>query len=273
MIIEGKVAVITGAASGIGQATAMELALRGAKAIAMVDIADNVATATDEMNEKVGRQVGTAFRGDVTSDAFRKEVYDTLCDEHEVVNICVPSAGIFRDRLSVILDKETGEPNIYPTELFHKVLEVNLVHPVYWALELIARMAKQRKQEGKKKWHPDETIQGTIVFIGSVASQGNKGQISYSSTKAALEGAAQTLMKESMFHGVRTAVIHPGFVDTPILQGMPEGYLEKYVLPDVQLGRLIRPEEIADAICFLISNSAVSGELWADAGWHPPAGT
>ncbi len=134
-------------------------------------------------------------------------------------------------------------------------------------------MAHNRKVNGKKKWHPDETVQGTVVFIGSVASQGNKGQISYSSTKAALEGAAQTLMKESMFHGVRTAVIHPGFVDTPILQGMPEGYLEKYVLPDIQLGRLIKPEELADAICFLVSNSAVSGELWADAGWHPPAGT
>lgn len=273
MNIEGNVAVITGAASGIGQATAIEMANRGAKAIAMVDMSDNVATVTEDMNRKVGRDVGKSFQGDVTSEAFRTEVYDTLCAEHDVVNICVPSAGIFRDRLSVIINKETGKADIYPVELFHKVLEVNLVAPVYWALELVARMAEHRKQEGKKKWHPDETIQGTVVFIGSVASQGNKGQISYSSTKAGLEGAAQTLMKESMFHGVRTAVIHPGFVDTPILQGMPEGYLEKYVLPDVQLGRLIKPEEIADAICFLVSNSAVSGELWADAGWHPPAGT
>ena len=273
MKIQGKTAVITGAASGIGHATAEELANRGAKAIAMVDMADTIGAVTQEMNRRVGREVGKAFQGDVTSEAFRKEVYDAMCAEHEVVNICVPAAGIFRDRLSVILDKETGEPDIYPTEMFHQVLEVNLVHPVYWALEMLARIAHHRKTQGKKKWHPDETIQGTVVFIGSVASQGNKGQISYSSTKAALEGAAQTLMKESMFHGVRTAVIHPGFVDTPILQGMPEGFLEKYVLPDVQLGRLIRPEEIADAICFLISNSAVSGELWADAGWHPPAGT
>lgn len=273
MIIEGKTAVITGAASGIGQATAEELAKRGAKAIAMVDMDDKVETVTAKMNKKVGKDIGRSFQGDVTKDDFRKKVYDDMCGDYEVVNICVPSAGIFRDRLSVTVDKETGKADIYPTELFHKVLEVNLVHPVYWALELVARMAEHRKKEGKKKWHPDEKVQGTIVFIGSVASQGNKGQISYSSTKAGLEGAAQTLMKESMFHGVRTAVIHPGFVDTPILQGMPEGYLEKYVLPDVQLGRLIRPEEIADAICFLVSNSAVSGELWADAGWHPPAGT
>jgi len=273
MIIEGKTAVVTGAASGIGQATAKMLAERGAKAVAMVDITDNIGAVTADMNKELGKEVGKAFQGDVTDAAFRKGVYDAMCGKDGVVNICVPSAGIFRDRLSVMLDKETGEPDIYPVEMFRQVLEVNLVHPVYWALEMVARMAHNRKVNGKKKWHPDETVQGTVVFIGSVASQGNKGQISYSSTKAALEGAAQTLMKESMFHGVRTAVIHPGFVDTPILQGMPEGYLEKYVLPDIQLGRLIKPEELADAICFLVSNSAVSGELWADAGWHPPAGT
>ena len=50
-------------------------------------------------------------------------------------------------------------------------------------------------------------------------------------------------MKEAMFHGVRTGVIHPGFVDTPLLQGMPEGYVEQNILPDTHLGRLIRPEE------------------------------
>jgi 3-oxoacyl-[acyl-carrier protein] reductase len=52
---------------------------------------------------------------------------------------------------------------------------------------------------------------------------------------------------------------------------MGEEYLNKYVLPYTQLRRLIRPDEIADAICFMITNSAVSGQLWADAGWHPPA--
>jgi hypothetical protein len=54
-------------------------------------------------------------------------------------------------------------------------------------------------------------------------------------------------------------------------RALGEEFLEKYVLPFTQLRRLIHPEEIADAICFMISNSAVSGELWADAGWHPPA--
>ena len=89
--------------------------------------------------------------------------------------------------------------------------------------------------------------------------------------EAALEGAASTLMKEAIFHGVRCSIIHPGFTDTPILRALGEDYLAKHVLPDTQLGRLIKPEEIADAICFMITNQAVSGEIWADAGCHPAA--
>lgn len=76
-------------------------------------------------------------------------------------------------------------------------------------------------------------------------------------------------MMEAMFHGVRCGVIHPGFTDTPMVHKMGEDLIREKVLPYTQLGRLIRPEEIADAICFMIANSAVSGELWADAGWQP----
>jgi len=104
-----------------------------------------------------------------------------------------------------------------------------------------------------------------------VSSQGIPGQVSYSTTKAGLEGAAATLGKEASFHGIRTAVIHPGFTDTPMVRALGEEFIQKNILPYTQLRRLIRPEEIADAIYFLICNSAVSGELWADAGWHPTA--
>jgi NAD(P)-dependent dehydrogenase (short-subunit alcohol dehydrogenase family) len=121
------------------------------------------------------------------------------------------------------------------------------------------------------RWEPDEKLWGTIVFIGSVSSQGNKGQIAYAASKSGLEGAAATLTKEAIFHGVRCCVIHPGFTDTPMVRALGDEYITKNILPYTQLRRLIRPGEIADAICFLIGNSAVSGELWADAGWHPSA--
>ncbi|MEK9784474.1 MAG: SDR family oxidoreductase [Gammaproteobacteria bacterium] len=272
MRIKEKVAIVTGAASGIGRATAQELVNQGVKGIALVDLnAEALETLSAEINEAAGKDVSIPCAGDVTDESFRAQVFDQATDRYGIVQITVPAAGIFRDRLAVKIERENGVANIYPAEVFRQVLEVNLIHPVYWAMEMIARIAVERNRQGLKKWRAEENVQGTVIFIGSVSSQGNRGQVSYASTKAGLEGAASTLMKEAMFHGVRTGVIHPGFVDTPLLQGMPDGYVEQNILPDTQLGRLIRPDEIADAICFMIRNSAVSGQLWADAGWHPAA--
>ena len=80
-----------------------------------------------------------------------------------------------------------------------------------------------------------------------------------------------TLAKEAIFYGVRVAIVHPGFTDTPMVRAMDQKIISEYVLPRTQLGRLLTAEEVADAIIFMIRNPAVSGALWADAGWHPPA--
>ena len=269
MEIRDKVAVITGGASGIGRAVALELAQRGARRVALVDQSDQLAVAVAQVNNEASREVAVGFHGNVTEQEFRRYVFDELCRDGGVVSICVPAAGITRDSLAVKVNKESGKALVYPIEDFRKVVEINLIAPVYWAMETVARVAESRAAQGKKKWDPDEGVQGAIVFIGSVSSQGNKGQISYASTKAGLEGAAATLTKEAIFHGVRCGVIHPGFTNTPMVQALGEEYIEKYILPATQLGRLIRPQEIADAICFMISNSAITGNLWADAGWHP----
>jgi NAD(P)-dependent dehydrogenase (short-subunit alcohol dehydrogenase family) len=136
-------------------------------------------------------------------------------------------------------------------------------------MEIVALLAEDSHVSVLQRWDPSEGIRGTIVFIGSVSSQGNPGQVAYAATKAGLEGAAATLAKEAIYHGVRSAVIHPGYTDTPMVRALGDDYISEHILPQTQLRRLIRPEEIADAIYFLICNSAVSGELWADAGWHP----
>lgn len=269
MEIKDRVAVITGAASGIGNAVCLELANRGVKAIGMVDIDNDVNSAAEQINKETGKIIAFPFQGDTTDADFRQEVFKQMSKNHDTVRICVPAAGITRDALAVKISKETGKAEIYPLEKFRQVVEVNLIAPIYWAMQMVARIAEERAEQGLKKWHPDERIQGTAIFIGSISSQGNKGQISYASTKAGLEGAAATLTKEAIFHGVRCGVIHPGFTDTPMVRALGEEFIEKNILKDTQLGRLIRPTEIADAICFMISNSAVSGELWADAGWHP----
>ena len=266
-----RVAVITGGASGIGRAVAAAMARRGVAAVALVDRSEAVDEVAAALNAEVGHRVAVPFQGDTTDEAFRRSVYDTMARDHGPVSLCVPAAGITRDDLAIRVDKHTGKARVYPLEQFRLVVEVNLIAPVYWALEMIARIAEDRAARGLKKWNPGEGVQGSVVFIGSISSQGNRGQISYASTKAGLEGAAATVMKEAIFHGVRCGVIHPGFTDTPMVRAMGMDYVAKNILPYTQLGRLIRPDEIADAICFMLANSAVSGELWVDAGWHAPA--
>jgi len=271
MDVAGKVAVITGAASGIGRAVAIELAKRNVRAMALVDMGENIDIVAAQVNADAGRQVAFPYRGDTTDEAFRASVFDDISSRFDTVTMCVPAAGITRDDLAVRIDKNTGKARIYPVERFKHVLDVNLVAPVYWALEMIGRIAENRAARGLSRWQPSERMQGAIVFIGSVSSQGNRGQISYASAKAGLEGAAATIMKEAVYYGVRCGLIHPGFTDTPMVRGMGDDYISKHILPFTQLSRLIRPDEIADAICFMLANSAVSGELWADAGWHAPA--
>lgn len=271
MNIKGAVAVVTGAASGIGRALSEDLVGRGAKAIAMVDHSPSVFEVVDAVNKQAGVKVASGYSGDVTDSAFRSKVYGELHEQHGMVNICVSAAGITRDGLAVKVDKNTNKVIVYPVEQFRQVLEVNLVAPVYWAMEMLAGIAEERRRQGLKRWEPHEPLQGAVIFIGSVSSLGNKGQIAYAATKAGLEGAAATLMMESVYHGVRCSIIHPGYTDTPMVRALGEDFIRERIIPMTQLRRLIRPEEIADAICFMIQNAAVSGSLWADAGWHPAA--
>jgi len=270
MDIPGKAAVVTGAGSGIGQKVALELVRRGVTAIALVDQADSVNHVAASIDQFTNRRVHVVpFVGDVTVGEFRRHVFNEISSRGQVVRICVPAAGITRDSLAAKIDRQTGKAVLYPVDDFRRVLEVNLIAPVYWALEMVGRIAEDRRTRGLARWEPEEHIQGTVVFIGSVSSRGNKGQIAYAATKAGLEGAAATLMLEAMYHGVRCGLIHPGYTNTPMVHALGEDFIREKILPNTELRRLIRPEEIADAICFMIANSAVSGELWADAGWHP----
>ncbi|WP_165250055.1 SDR family NAD(P)-dependent oxidoreductase [Paludisphaera soli] len=271
MIIKGKSAVITGAGSGIGQAVAMELAERGVGAVGLVDSSESVINVARAINDRMERPVAEAIIGDVTDPAFRSHAFDLITDKYGAPSICIPAAGVSRDQLAVQIDEATGKAVTYPLEKFREVAEVNLIAPAAWAIETIARIAQDRHKRGRKTWDPDEGIQGTIIFLGAVSSHGNSGQVAYAAAKSGLEGVASTLAKEAINFGVRCAVIHPGYTDTPMTRALGEEYIEKNILPYTQLRRLIAPSEIADAIYFLICNSAVSGQLWADAGWHPQA--
>lgn len=271
MELRGKTAVVTGGASGIGYAVCEALAKEGINAIGVVDRSAAVTDACVQLNDAIGQEVGLPFVGDVTEDKFRRQVFREMKSRHRVVHLCVPAAGITKDRLAVKLDQETAVADIYPRADFESVIEIDLVAPVFWALETVASVAEDRARRGLGRWEPDEGVQGCIVLIGSVSSAGNKGQISYAAAKSGLEGAQATLAKEAIFYGVRCAIIHPGYTETPMVTNMREDFIREKILPNTQLRRLLRPDEVAGAILFMLKNSAVSGSLWADGGWHPAA--
>ncbi len=170
MEISGKVAVITGAASGIGRAVSIQLAQRNIRALGLVDRGDNIDAVAEEVNRLAGRAVAYPFKGDTTDSEFRASVFESMSSKFDTVQMCVPAAGITRDELAVRVDKTTGKARIYSEELFQQVINVNLLAPVYWALEMIGRIAEKRAAQGLKKWLPAEGMQGAIVFIGSISS-------------------------------------------------------------------------------------------------------
>ena len=273
MELKGKVAVITGGASGIGSATCLKLAEEQVKAIGVVDQMDDVEDICREADHQAGRELFIPFRGDAVDSSFRERVFAEMEQRFGVVSLCVPAAGITRDRLCVKVYQNNGwvTPSIYSETDFRRVVDVDLVAPIYWAMRTVGSVAVDRAKRGLKEWSPEESVQGAIILIGSISSSGNRGQISYATAKAGLVGAQGTLSKEAIYYGVCCAIIHPGFTDTPMVRALGEKMIQEQVLPNTQLRRLIRPNEIAGAIVFMLKNSAVSGTLWADAGWHPRA--
>ncbi len=269
MKIEHKVAVVTGATGGIGLATAKMLADNYIKGLAIVDLSPRCEEVAKEINGQSDKRIAIPFQGDVTSVEFRKSVFKSMADQFGPVQICIPAAGIISDALAVKLNKETAQVELYPESEFNRTLQVNLVHPTYWAMETIAAIAQHRHENGLKKWQSNEDIQGSIVLIGSVSSRGNRGQVAYAAVKSGLIGVSATLNLEGLFHGVQSKIIHPGFVDTQMVDAIDADYFENNLKPLIGLGRKIQPDEIASIIRSMIENPVMSGQIWADASMAP----
>jgi 3-oxoacyl-[acyl-carrier protein] reductase len=270
MELKEKIAIVTGACSGIGKAVVNRLTRSGIKKIVLIDLNPKVFEDAPVLHDETGVPA-QAFCGDVVDWAFRKNVFDSLTQHGEVPRIFVPAAGVTMDGLSVRIDKETGAAELYPYDKFIRVLETNLAAPAYWAMEMARLIAGDRRRCGLGEWQPQEPVEGSVVFVGSVSSKGNIGQMAYAATKSGICGTASTLAKEWRRYGIRCGVVHPGYTDTPMVQAVPEAILQKKVLPLVQIGRLIRPEEVAEAICYMLSNDAASREQFVDGGYAPAA--
>ncbi len=271
MHIRNKVALITGATGGIGLQSARALLDREILAVGMVDISAQCPEMAEQLIQETGNPNIPAFTGDVSDPEFRKEVFSHMEQEFGPVQICIPAAGILRDGLAVRPDRKSSGVELYSETSFKEVIAVNLMHPTYWSMETIAGMARHRIRSGKAKWGAGEAIQAVNILIGSVSSRGNRGQVSYSAAKSALRGVCSTLNLEGLHHGVLTKIIHPGFVDTPMVDTIDPDYFRNNLAPDIGLDRKIQPEEIARCICSMVEHDVISGDIWADASLRPMA--
>ena len=220
MLLKGKKAVITGAASGIGFAVAKRFSEEGAETV-LVDInADALERAKDNIPNSSGFICDVSNEEDVAS--LKERVGD--------IAILVNNAGISRDSL-IIRAK---------TEDWEKTLSVNLTS-VFLLSRAFAR-GMMRARYGK------------IINISSViALMGNAGQVAYGSSKAGIIGLTKSLAKELAARNICVNAIAPGFIETPMTDALPEDVVENYkkLIP---LARFGRPEDVANAALFLASN-------------------
>lgn len=230
MSLEGKVAIVTGAAQGIGRAIAEVLAEAGAN-VAVADIDPARSKETVAAVEKLGRKalnvkVNVADAGDTRAMA------EQVAKELGKIDILVNNAGITRDGLLLRMKEED----------WNLVLQVNLNGTFNCTKAVLQSMTKQRY--------------GRIVNIASiVGAMGNVGQANYAASKAAVIGFTKTVAREYASRNVTVNAVAPGFIDTAMTQGLP-AEVKETLQKQIPLGRLGTPADIAAAVRFLVSEEA-----------------
>lgn len=230
MNLQGKVALVTGASRGIGQAIALELGRQGAVVIG---------TATSEGGaERIGQTLaehGVQGEGvvlDVSSDESVQATLERIQKVHGAVAILVNNAGITRDNLMLRMKDDE----------WNDVINTNLNSLYRLSKAVLRGMTKAR-------W-------GRIISIGSVVgAMGNAGQVNYAAAKAGLEGFGRALAREVGSRGITVNSVAPGFIDTDMTRELPEAQRDA-LLGQIPLGRLGQAEEIAKVVGFLASDGA-----------------
>jgi 3-oxoacyl-[acyl-carrier protein] reductase len=234
---EGRTALVTGGAKGIGAATAERLASEGARVV----VADFDEAAAEETAGRIG---GRAIRCDVTSRSDVEAAVALAADSGRL-DVVVTSAGIIRDNLVHKMTDDDWEA-VIATHLRGSFLAAQ------------AAQAVMTKQGG-----------GAMVLISSTSALGNRGQANYSAAKAGIQGLTKTLAIELGRFGVRANCVAPGFIATAMTQqtadrlGVSFEDFQTAVAEQVPLQRVGQPEDVASVIAFLCSDDAayVSGQV------------
>jgi 3-oxoacyl-[acyl-carrier protein] reductase len=228
--LEGKVALVTGSAQGIGRAIAHNLAQGGAR-IVLTDMRESK---LDEVVKEIEAQGGKAIRFvvDVTDREAVRKVVDQALETWEKIDILVNNAGITRDSLVMRMKVED----------WHAVLKTNLDGAFYCIQAVLPSMVRQRY--------------GRIVSIASVVAQaGNVGQANYISSKAGIIGLTKGVAAEVARRNITVNAVAPGFIATPMTENLPPEIKEK-MLSIIPIGRMGTDAEIATGVRFLVSEEA-----------------
>jgi 3-oxoacyl-[acyl-carrier protein] reductase len=237
--------IVTGGGSGMGRHFSLAFCRAGAK-VAAFDIEEKGLEALKAEAQGLPGELRT-YRVNVADEAQVSAGIDRAWTELGSLNGLVNNAGIFRDGLLVKTDRTTGKVSGKLTrEQWQAVIDVDLTGPFLMTRELCARMIDG--QAGP----------GVIVNISSVSRHGNMGQSNYSAAKAGLVADTKLWGEELARYGIRVAAIAPGFIRTPILEGMRPEMLEKMV-SRVPLRRLGEPEEIFAGIRFIVECDYFTG--------------
>jgi 3-oxoacyl-[acyl-carrier protein] reductase len=238
--MEGRVAVVTGGARGIGRAIGERLATLGASVIIADQLDDLAENSAREIAQMTGRKI-IAKKVNVTEFQSANELIEQVMAEFAKVDILVNNAGITRDTLILRMTEADWDA----------VLNVNLKGAFNCSKAVIRPMLKQRY--------------GRIVNISSVSGQvGQVGQTNYSASKAGLIGFTKALAREVASRQITVNAVAPGFIPTSLTNGLSEE-LKQAILTATPIGRMGKPEEIAAAVAFLASEEAayITGQVLA----------
>ena len=243
MNIQGQAALVTGGGSGLGEATARELARLGAK-VAVLDV--NLANA-----QKVAARDRRRRRAacDITDSASLQAAIDAAAAAHGPARILMHIAGIGAAKRVVGKDG-----NAAPLEDFARVVNVNLIGTYNAARLFAAACAKLEPLEDGER--------GVMVFTASVAAfDGQVGQQAYSASKAGVAGMTLPMARDLAQHGIRVCTIAPGLFATPLMRTLPEPVQASLAASIPFPQRLGKPEEFAALAAHIVTNAHLNGEV------------